>query len=157
MELPDKEKAKLTPAELWNAYNEAKSQLETAKEQNDIDGILASLHKTTQYSKELNRDDIAAWQLNNIGYYSIEEFKSRVNYDTRMNRLNQMPSGEEKKNYYIETKELINKEFPLLKNALPYLKEAEKIDEEMDNENRTNIIKNNIQFIEFVSKNYIEE
>jgi hypothetical protein len=156
---PKKEPEKtsdLTTTELWDAYRSAKSELEAAQEQNQFEKIIESLFKTTRYAKELKRNDIAAWQLNNIGYYSIEEFKARTEYDTRMNRLNNMPAGDEKRKYYLETKEKINAEYQILQRALPYLQEAETIDKELEDEKRTKIIKNNILFITHISNSYVD-
>jgi hypothetical protein len=149
-------KTGLSTSELWDAYRKTKAELENAQKSNQFDKIIELLKKTIQYAKELDRLDIAAWQMNNIGYYSIEEFKWRTSYDTRFNKLNQMQSGDEKMTYLLETKKKFASEYFLLKNALPYLQEAEMIDKNMNDEKRIKIINSNILFIQNIKNTYLD-
>ena len=61
-------KEKLSKTELWVKYNEAKAKLEDAR--NLVEKIDAYEEKAL-YAAKLQRDDIVAWQYNNIGYSYI--------------------------------------------------------------------------------------
>ncbi|MCD4818797.1 MAG: hypothetical protein K8S23_08910 [Candidatus Cloacimonetes bacterium] len=147
-----KVKSELSVAEMWSGYKESKANLEIAKKQDDFEQIISSLINATKYAKLLKREDIAAWQLNNIGFYSIEEFKKRTNYFDRMNRMNTMASGEDKKLYLKSTKDIIQIEFSILKDAKKFLNEAKEIDKNLNDQNRTKIIGNNLDFINEIQR-----
>ena len=140
------------PSLLWQKYKKAKEELEVAKKQDSLPDIIQALQKASTFALELDRADIAAWQMNNICYYSIEHFKKNTKFDYRMERLNEMPSSKEKRQFYQETKEIMKSEFTILNQAKPFLQEAKKFDQQKPDEKRTRIIENNKTFIEEIEK-----
>lgn len=142
--------------ELWNDFRAAKASVEEAKEAGDIEEVTVSLILAARYSNELNRPDITAWQLNNIGYYSILEFKKRTDYNTRMAKIESMRRGEEKIRYIKETKKVFKDNLELLTNANKYLEEAYDLDSNLDDDNRTQKIYSNLKFVDWV-RNFVRE
>jgi hypothetical protein len=140
-------------SELWSIYKRAKSNVSRALDSNDIDAVVANLSLAGESAEELGRMDIASWQFNNIGHYSIVEFKRRTEYDQRLQVLATMPSGKEKSGYLQATKELFLKEYPLLDKARDYLVRAQIIDDFLEPSRRTEVIQRNIDYIEWV-KNF---
>jgi len=137
-------------AELWKLYKESKAKVSKALESNDIDTVIENLIVAAEVSIELSRPDIATWQLNNIGYYIIEEFKRRTNYDNRLRQLALLHAGLEKSKYQTETKNLFKKELPLLLTGKNYLLKAQTLDNELEESRRTSVIKSNLEYIEWV-------
>jgi hypothetical protein len=139
-----------TDGNLWAAYNAAKAAAEEAKEDGDIETAIKELLRAANYAKKLNRPEIAAWQLNNIGYYSIQKFREVTDYDNRMAKLNSMKPGKQKEEYLNETMSLLKRNKSLLTSAKPHLKEAQEIDNKLEESNRTEVIKSNLEFIKWV-------
>ncbi|MCK5087960.1 MAG: hypothetical protein KAQ90_10590 [Melioribacteraceae bacterium] len=137
-------------AELWKLYKDSKAKVSKALESNDIVAVIENLIVAAEVSVELSRPDIAAWQLNNIGHYSIEEFKRRTNYDNRLRQLALLPAGIEKSEYQTETKNIFKKELPLLLTGNIYLLKAQTLDNELEESRRTSIIESNLEYIEWV-------
>ena len=134
----------------------AKANLETAKQKDDIIEIKKYILEAAFFANQLNRKDIEAWQYNNISYFSIEEFKKRTDYNTRMRKIESMKPGEDKNVYIQEVKKNFLIEKPLIIDAEKYLVEAQNIDKELDDEARTAIINSNLQFVKFI-KDFIGE
>ena len=147
-----KVKSDISVTEMWSGYKDSKANLEIAKKQNNFEQIIASLIDATKYAKLLERDDIAAWQLNNIGFFSIEEFKNTTNYFERMKQINTMAVGDEKKRYLKSTKDVLKQEFSTLRVAKKVLIEAKEIDAKLNDQNRTKIIQNNLDFINEIQR-----
>jgi len=141
-----------TEAELWEGYNEAKKHLSEAREQEDHEASVEYLLKAADFAERLGRNDIAVWQYNNIGYYSILEFKRLVNYQDRMDTLQVMKPGAEKTAYLKETRELFNQHMEILSEGLTYLRKAESMEEKLNNAQRMEKILSNIRFIRWVEK-----
>jgi hypothetical protein len=139
-------------SELWNTYKRAKNNVSRALDSNDIDAIVSNLALAGESAEQLGRMDIASWQFNNIGHYSIVEFKRRTDYDERLQNLATMLSGTEKTGYLQATKDLFMKEYPLLKKAKDYLVRAQIIDDFLDPSRRTDVIQRNIDYVEWVKK-----
>ncbi len=156
LEKSETEKIPESSAGLWTAYNTAKANLETAKQKDDIIEIKKYLLEAAFFANQLNRKDIEAWQYNNISYFSIEEFKKRTDYNTRMRKIESMKPGEDKNVYIQEVKKNFLNEKSLIIDAEKYLVEAQNIDKELDDEARTAIINSNLQFIKFI-KDFIGE
>jgi len=142
----------LSISELWKGYRESKDSLKIAQKDDNFQKMIIYVKRAAEYAILLKRDDIAAWQLNNIGYFSIEEFKRRTNYSERMNNLNTMASGEDKRKYYSSTKNMLQEEFPVLEDAIEYLSTARGIDQKLNDPSRTKIIQNNLDFIIEIQK-----
>lgn len=153
--IEEKEREILSEADLWKKYKLAKENLETAKISENFNGIIKSLITAAQYAHRLNRRDIEAWQYNNIGYYSIQEFMRLTDYQTRMSTLESMDPGKEKAANIRKTKSILKTHFNILKDAAPYLEKAGNLDKNLDDPERTNKIQSNIKYIEWI-ENFIE-
>ncbi len=137
-------------SELWKIYKKAKEKATAAIESGNIEQIVEQLEIAGESALQLGRDDIAAWQFNNIGHYSIEEFKKRTNYDDRIRAMATMSSGKEKSDFIRETKNLFNGEVDLLDQAKKNLEKAQIIDDELEKSRRTETIVRNLDFINWV-------
>lgn len=155
-EMPKREETVISDPELWKGYNTAKQKLREAKETGDILQIKKHLLDAAFYAKKLNRIGIEAWQYNNIGFYSIEEFKKRTNYDSKMYELSSMKPGPNKESFHNALKEELHKEFDLIKDAEKYLLISKKLDTKHADESRTGMIESNLSFIHF-AKEFIEK
>ncbi len=165
MNIPNKEEEKINKQfeqkpksvdELWIDFRAEKASAEKAKEAGDIEEVTVSLLLAARYANELNRPGIAAWQLNNIGYYSIVEFKKRTDYDARMAKIEFIRHREEKIRYIKETKKVFKENIELLTNANNYLEDAYELDSNLNDANRTQKIYSNLKFIDWV-RNFIRE
>jgi len=139
-----------TVQEMWEDFRTAKDSVDSARARNDFDATILALLKAAHHAKELNRDDIVAWQLNNIGFYSIEEFKKRTDYTVRMHNIESMRRGPEKIVYIKETKRLFKKNLSLLIEGTKHLEEAYDVDKNLDDNDRTQKIYNNLKYIDWI-------
>jgi len=146
----------MTKAELWDAYNSARVEVNSFKENWDFKGLVNALTRTAEIAQKLERPDIASWQFNNIGYYSIVEFKNRTDYTSRMKDIEVMPYGKEKVQYINETKEILRSEMALLTNAMESLYDAIELDNQAPDMERQKIINSNINFINSI-KEFVRE
>lgn len=146
-----KSKEELTVQELWQKYREHREASKAAFNNSEFQQTIKNLKLAGQYAIQLQREDLAAWQYNNIGYYSILEFKGRTNYDFRTNQLRRITNEKEKQKYLEETKQLFNENMKILTDAQVYLEKAYKIDEKFDEQSRTDKIYSNLQFIDWVN------
>lgn len=144
----------LSLEELWNRFYAARDSAQNARDQHRIEKVKLYLLEATEHALALERPDIAAWQLNNIGYYSIEEFKSRTEYEKRIATIESMRRGPEKIVYIKNTKRLFKANLPLLIEAEKQLEKAYDIDKDLDNNDRTQKIYSNLQFIDWI-RNFI--
>ena len=135
---------------LWKNYKTAKENLKIAKESDDIFQIKKYLLEAAFYSEKLQRNDIASWQYNNIGYYSIEEFKKRTGYVERIYLYSLKKNPEEQKKYAKETQQILKLEMKLIDDAEKYLLIAQKIDSGLNDDSRTETIISNLQFVKYV-------
>lgn len=143
-------------SELWKQYKDAKALATKFITQKKLDSIIVYLNIAADAAYELSREDIATWQLNNIGYYSINEFKSKTDYDNRMQQLAIIKSIKERALYSEETKSLFQKYFNILLKAESFLQKAQMLDAELEPSERTKTIESNIQFINWVGE-YISD
>jgi hypothetical protein len=143
-------------SELWKQYKDAKALATKFITQKKLDSIIVYLNIAADAAYELSREDIATWQLNNIGYYSINEFKSKTDYDNRMQQLAIIKSVKERALYSEETKSLFQKYFNILLKAERFLHKAQMLDAELEPSERTKTIESNIQFINWVGE-YISD
>lgn len=141
-------------SELWHQYKTSKNTAAKYISENNLDSIVVYLNMAADAAYELSREDIATWQLNNIGYYSINEFKKRTDYDRRLQQLATMKNLKKKGFSLKETKSVFKEHFTILSDAENYLYKAQLLDSELEKSDRTEIIDRNIQFIEWV-KNFI--
>jgi hypothetical protein len=141
-------------SELWQEYKNAKKMAAKFIEKNNLDSIIHYFNIAADASYELNRNDIATWQLNNIGYYSINKFKDITDYDTRMQKLSTMKNLRKKALYLKETKQVFRDNFNILATAQIYLYKAQLLDNELDPSDRTEKIERNLKFITWI-ENFI--
>ncbi|HPG37995.1 MAG TPA: hypothetical protein PLP19_06675 [bacterium] len=141
--------------ELWNEYEQLKKDITFNKDNWNYPELVKSLNKTAEIAQKLQRPEIAAWQFNNIGYYSIQEFKNRTDYTNRMEDIRVMPSGAERDQYIQETRDVLRSEIELLNNAEQSLYDAIELDNQQPDKNRQDIINNNLGFISTV-KSFIQ-
>ncbi len=139
-------------AKLWDIYKTTKQKIKEAKMQERFNELIDLLKKEADISKKLGRTDIQAWQLNNIGYYSIEEFKKRIKYDETMAKIYATTNKKEKKKLYDTLKRRMKENFAILQNSYDYLLEAKKLSSENKDEKQKKIIANNISFINDIKK-----
>lgn len=147
-EEPGKTSSTRTEADIWNDYNQARENLQTAKTEENFTEIKKYLLLTAGFARELNRDDIEAWQYNNIGFYGIEEFKKKVDYQERIAALETMKPGTEKAEFYRSIVTDFRQESDFLSEIKTYLETARKIDGQLPVSERTEMIANNVGFIE---------
>ncbi len=141
-------------SELWNRYKSSKMAAEKFIAKNNLDSIIYYLNRAADASYKLSREDIATWQLNNIGYYSINVFKKLTNYDLRMQKLVTFKNLKKKALYVDETKKVFRENYHILSEAEHYLFKAQLLDNELEPSERTKIIESNLEFINWIG-NYI--
>jgi hypothetical protein len=141
----------LAITQLWAEFYAARDSAEAARERRDIIKVIAVLQIASSKALSLNRKDLAAWQLNNMGYYSIEEFKKRTDYTFRQNTIEKMRRGPEKLVYIKETKHIFQENLSLLTEATKFLEEAYEMDKDLNDDDRTQKIYSNLAFIDWVS------
>jgi len=139
-----------TVQEMWEDFRAAKDSVDSARARNDFDATILALLKAAHHANELDRNDIVAWQLNNIGFYSIEEFKKRTNYTVRMHTIESMRRGPEKIVYIKETKRLFKENLSLLIEGNKHLEEAYEVDKNLNDNERTQKIYSNLKYIDWV-------
>lgn len=112
----------------------------------------------------MQRNDILCWQLNNVAWYIILEFKGRTGYDERITQLAVLDK-KYKKAALEELKKDVQNNLPFLRIAKPYLQQAWELNEKItvfdvntitpdvvlkDALARTKAIENNLRFIDWV-------
>jgi len=142
-------------SQLWADFYAARDSAEAARDRRDITTVTAALAKASRAAISLNRKDLAAWQLNNIGYYSIEEFKERTNYTSRLRAIENMRRGSQRDLYIKETKRIFRDNLDLLTEATKHLEEAYELDKDLSDYERTQKIYSNLTFIDWV-RNYVK-
>jgi len=137
-------------ADLWRGYQDARATFQRARADGDFEKSIGALLDAARFASALNRPDIEAWQYNNIGYYSILEFKERTDYDARMTGMQAMKPGAEKTAYTEETRSVFRRSFPVLERGMDALEKAEGIHAEPDDAKRQETIESNLRFIQWV-------
>jgi len=146
-----------TVEQMWQDFYTAKDSVNAALNRGDFAAVRDFLKQAAFHALEVSRPDIAAWQLNNIGYYSIVEFKQKTNYDHRMRTIENMRRGPEKIVYLKETKEIFREHLPTLLDAAGYLEEAYELDKDFNDADRSHKIYSNLAFIDWVRNFTLEE
>ncbi len=137
-------------SELWNEYKRAKALSQTYIKKENLDSTIKYLNIAADAAYELRREDIATWQLNNIGYHSIIKFKKNTDYDNRMQQLATLTNLRKKGLFTEETKSVFRENFNILTRAKDYLYKAQLLDSEMEESDRTKAIENNLKFISWI-------
>lgn len=146
-----------TIEQMWRDFYTAKDSVDAALNRGDFEAVRNFLKQAAFHAMEVSRPDITAWQLNNIGYYSIVEFKQKTNYDHRMRTIENMRRGPEKIVYIKETKEIFRENLPTLLDAANYLEEAYELDKDFNDADRSHKIYSNLAFIDWVRNFTLEE
>lgn len=136
--------------QLWAEFYAARDSAEAARARRDIATVTSALLRSSRIALSLNRKDLAAWQLNNIGYYSIEEFKKQTDYNSRLRAIDKMRRGPQKELYIKETKRIFRDNLFLLTEATKHLEEAYELDKDLNDDDRTQKIYSNLAFIDWV-------
>jgi hypothetical protein len=153
-EKPTKNVSEITSiSELWQTYKAAKAKVNESLESGDLDTVILNLKIAGECALQLGRPEIASWQFNNIGHYSIQEFQKITDYDSRMRQLATMNDRNLRSNFLEETKQTFNENITLLTYAEPFLEQAQIIDDELEPSRRTATIERNMDFIVWV-KNF---
>jgi len=139
-------------SELWAKYKSAKILATKYISENNLDSIIVYLNIAADASYDLSRKDIATWQLNNIGYYSINEFKKKTGYDRKIQKLAVIQNLREKGLLLEATKSIFSEYFIILSKSADYLHKAKLLDSEFEKSDRTQIIERNLEFIDWVDK-----
>ena len=137
---------------LWRLYKSSKAKVNDALETNDLDTIITYLKIAGECAVELGRPDIASWQFNNIGHYSILEFQRLTGYEKRMRELATMNSRVDRTEFINDTKIIFSANIQLLLEADKYLVQAQIIDDELESSRRTETIERNRDFINWVKE-----
>ena len=146
----------LTVDDLWESYNAIKDEVEGLPAEENILQTIVKLHMAAKYAMALERPDIAAWQLNNIGYYSILVFQQKTEYQDKLRRMEAMPADSSKFNYMERIRLVFRENFKLLSQASRYLEKAYELDSRFEEKDRTQKIYNNLKFIDWV-RNFINK
>ncbi len=139
-------------SDLWDTYKKCKIEAETDYKNGDIKAMIKNFVTSANAAIELSREDLASWQLNNIGHYSIMEFKKRTDYQERVRTLAIMKDQTQRNAYYNETKQIFKQNYYLIKNSEPYLEKARRLDRKYKRSDRTETIKSNLKFIQWVKE-----
>ncbi|MFP4546862.1 MAG: hypothetical protein ACLFQM_01935 [Fidelibacterota bacterium] len=142
-------------SQLWQKYRTFREESKKAFNNSEFQEAITNLKLAAKYAQQLGRDDLVAWQYNNIAYYSILEFKGLTNYDYRLHQLRTIDNPDKKEEYLEETKTIFRKNLKILTDAEEFLEKAYKIDENYNDQNRTDKIYSNLKFIDWV-KNFIK-
>ncbi len=145
----------LSESELWQKYRETKADLEIHRDENNYPAQIEDLKIAAQCANLLEKPDIEAWQFNNMGYFTILEFKRLAAYHERINKIETMKAGKDKIAFTDETKQKFAEYFYLLESAEKYLNKAKRIDKDLNDMNRTKMILNNKKFVDSI-KRFIE-
>jgi len=145
----------ITSAQLWQKYRESREASKEALNNSQFQQAIDRLKVAAINAEKLDRGDLAAWQYNNIGYYSILEFKGITNYDYRLHQLRAITEKEANKQYLADTKKVFNDNIKILRDAKIHLERALEIDASYTEKNRTEKIKSNLQFINWI-ENFIK-
>jgi len=143
-------------SELWKTYKNSKALATKFSTNNNLDSTVYYLNLAADAAYKLSREDIATWQLNNIGYYSINEFKRRTDYDIRMQKLATFTNLKLKALYVEETKKIFAENLHILETAELYLYKAQLLDSDLEPSDRTQVIESNLEFIDWIA-NYISK
>lgn len=140
----------------WADFRQAKAEAEDAKQGGNLETITAKLLVVADISTALDRPDIAAWQYNNIAYYSIDEFKKKTDYANLMAKIEGSMDKKEKSDLIESAKKTLKGNISLLEKAKEYLEKAKGLDDSVSadkkDESRTNAISNNLNYVEWVQK-----
>lgn len=118
---------------------------------NDLLEQLLQLPLTTAEVAVINNN--LAWQLNNVGFNIIAEFKLRTDYVANNRRLGEIVSRKDKLAFLATFKLACKKELPFLEEAESYLLAALTIDGKgpwVDTKARKKLIESNLNFIDWV-------
>ncbi len=106
--------------------------------------------KALKIAKILKDDEIICWQLNNLGFYKLREFKKRTNYSERISEIDNTKAQNEKKRLKAKAKKDFLLEKETIIEAKSFLTQAENLDKNLNDSNRTKKIQNNVNFVDWI-------
>ncbi len=153
IDIPQKAKPKnsklsnLSKSELWAKYKQARKKAYEYNEKGMLKKAAKELLLSAECAELIDRQDIAAWQYNNVGKQEIDIFKSKTEYDKRMNRIGSMEYGDKKTEYIAKCKKVMSDNINILDRSLGYLEKAKDLDAIKTDNKRLKMIESNIRFI----------
>jgi len=114
--------------------------------------VKLSLLRAASVARKLNQLDIVSWQLNNIGYDAIQEFKRRTDYDTRMRIMRTLKCDAQRREYAIEMRKIFSRQLELITLPSEYLNDALEYQSVLDQRSRMRKIKSNLKFVYWVQQ-----
>jgi len=148
--------ATLSDSTLWENYYKVRDKSKQAMQENNYNQATNLLLRAAHYTQSLNRNDIAAWQYNNAGYCRIQLFIKKTDYNTRIDKINNLPNEYAGKEYIQQTKDIFAQNLEIIKQARLYLEKAYELDQHYSASQRTQKIYNNLKFADRIC-NYIKE
>lgn len=146
----------LADSTLWDNYYKVRDKSKQALQEKNYNQATNLLLKAARYTHSLNRDDITAWQYNNAGYCRIQLFIQKTDYNTRINKINNLPNEYAGKEYIQQTKDIFAQNLEIIKQARLYLEKAYELDQHYSASQRTQKIYNNLKFADWIC-NYVKE
>jgi hypothetical protein len=142
----------LSISDLWAEYKKARQNAYRLSEIGELSGVVEDLLVAGECAELLKRPDIASWQYNNAGKYTINIFRKTTEYDTRMNQINRMRAGDAKKQYVSESKKVMNDHLNIINQGMTHLEKAKRLDAIQNDKKRLEKIESNMQFISEVKR-----
>jgi len=134
-------------AVLWRSYRQVKGDIKKAEAADNYQKQVKLLLQAADLANQLERQDIEAWQYNNVGYALIKDFKAKANYYDNMNELDNLVYKSEIEASREKIKAVFSQHLDLLKRAKLYLLRAERIDNDLEKSSRSHTIASNLLFV----------
>ena len=139
-------------SDLWNTYKTSKAEAIKNFELGNLSLMIKNYETAANAAIDLSRNDLASWQLNNIGHFSIEEFSKETDYQNRLRTLAITGDQIKKEAYFRETKQIFRQNYQILLSAETYLLKASQLDKNYKYSERTKAINSNLKFINWIRK-----
>jgi len=139
-------------SDLWNTYKTSKADAIKDYENRNLSSMIKNYETAANAAIDLSRNDLASWQLNNIGHFSIEEFSKETDYQNRLRTLAITGDQIKKEAYFSETKQVFKQNYKILLSAETYLLKASQLDKDYKYSERTKAINSNLKFINWIRK-----
>lgn len=142
----------LSKNERWEIYRTLREKSRMFLERGDFDSTIQALVKAGEQAVELERPDIASWQYNNAGKTAIDWFKKKTNYDVRMQKLIELKDKTNRREYLVDTIDILKREMKTIDHASSFLSLAEKLNKKKPDEKRSKVIASNLLFVGEIKK-----
>lgn len=149
---------------LWAKYYDLKDLRDQAISVKDNKVTLKNLFEMTTVLRSITKlplpteqlalaNNNLAWQLNNVGFYVIQEFKLITDYQAAQDAIADESDPAKKRALIAKLKKVCKKDLNFLRDAKPSLVAAKGIDEQgpwKDTKARTKLTDSNLMFIDWV-------